>query len=80
MGEACRVREMPQKCNWHNLDIFTGVDGRGCPMAHGDLRLYLGGSESWGMGFGSSPFILGALVGIWGPGVSAGVVVSIAYY
>lgn len=33
-----------------------------------------------GMGFGSSPSILGAQVGMRGPGVSAGVVISIAYY
>lgn len=32
------------------------------------------------MGFGSSPSILGAQVGVRGPGVSAGVVVSVAYY
>lgn len=50
-------------------------------MAHGDLRrLYLGVGRVGGKGFGPYPSILGAQVGVRGPGVSAGVVVSVAYY
>lgn len=73
------------KCNWHNLDIFTRVDGRG--VSYGSWRpekvLFAGvgwGVESEGKGFGPSSSILGAQVGVRGPGVSAGVVVSVAYY
>lgn len=69
------------KCNWHNLDVFTGVYGSG--MSYGSWRpekALFGGGELGGVDFGSSPSILGAQVGVRGPGVSAGVVVSVAYY
>lgn len=81
LREACRIGEAPQNVIgiiWTYLQEFMGA---GCPMAHGDLRrLYLGGGELGGVDFGSSPSILGAQVGVRGPGVSAGVVVSVAYY
>lgn len=54
-------------------------------MSYGSWRpekALFGGGEELGAGldFGSFPSILGAQVGVRGPGVSAGVVVSVAYY
>lgn len=80
-GWSMHSRGRCPQCDWHNLDVFTRVDGRGCPMAHGDLRrLYLGGGRVGGRGLWPLPLHPGAQVGVRGPGVSAGVVVSVAYY
>lgn len=53
------------KCNWHNLDLFTRVDGRG--VSYGSWRpekaLFGGGRRVGGQGFGPYPSILGAQVG-----------------
>lgn len=75
-------REVPQNVIGIIWTYLQELMGGG--VSYGSWRpekaFFLGGLKSWGTGFGSSPSILGAQVGMRGPGVSAGVVVSVAYY
>ena len=58
------------KCDWHNLDVFTRVDGgggAGVSYGSGDLRrLFFKEGQSWGNGFWLLPLHLG------GPGLGEG--------
>lgn len=82
-GRSMHSRGRCPQCDWHNLDLFTRVDGRGCPMARGDLRrLLFGWGESW------RAWALAPPPPSWGPGGGEGPggvcwrgrLVSVAYY